>query len=137
MNKVKQKELAIQCMEKLGIHKPYITKFKSKEQMPCFFENFAGFWADQEPELYNKIRELEDDSGVLVYAVTHEIIDNSEMWSMLCVPSDCDGVEDVIDPFNTGAYYVFAYAWNKTDSWCSEFGDIVVRTFGGGIKRIS
>ena len=136
MDKNQQKEIAVQCLEKLDIYKPYIRKFKSEAQMPCFFENYAGFWVDQEPELYKKIRELEDETDVLVYAVTHEIIDNSEMWSLLCIPSDCNGIEDVLDQYNTGAYYAFSYAWNKSAPWCSEFGDIVVRAFGGGIKRI-
>ena len=30
MDKVKQKEIAIQCLEKLDIYKPYIKKFKSE-----------------------------------------------------------------------------------------------------------
>ena len=136
MDKTLQKEIAVQCMEKLGIYKPYIRKFKSKEQMPCFFENYAGFWVDQEPEVYKKVKEVEDESGCLVYAITHEIIDNSEMWTMLCVPSECNGVEDIIGAFNTSEYYVFSYAWNKTFPWCSELGDSVVRTLCGGIKRI-
>lgn len=135
MGKVLQKEIAIQCLEKLDIYKPYIKKFKDTGML-CFFENYAGFWADQEPELYKKIRELEADTEVLVYAVTHEIIDNSEMWTLLCVPSDCSEIEDVLDQHNTGAYYAFSYAWNKSDPWCSEFGDSIVRIFGGGIKRI-
>jgi hypothetical protein len=136
MDKLEQKELAVRCLEMLDIYKPYIRKFKSAATMPCFFENFGGFWVDQEPELYSKIKEVEAETGCLVYAVTHEIIDNCEMWTMLCVPSECAGVEDIIGAFNTGEYYVFSYAWNKTIPWCSEFGDSVVRTFGGGIKRI-
>ena len=67
-----QKELAIQCLEKLGIYKPYIRKFKSKQTMPCFFENFGGFWADQEETLWTKIKAIQDEYGCLVYAVTHE-----------------------------------------------------------------
>lgn len=34
-------------------------------------------------------------------------------------------------------YYVSAYVWNKTDDWCSEFGTIGIRSFGGGIKRVA
>ena len=58
MDKVLQKEIAIQCLEKLDIYKPYIKKFKSEAGAPCFFENFGGFYADQEPELYKKIDEV-------------------------------------------------------------------------------
>ena len=133
---MEQKEIAIQCLERLDIYKPYIRKFKSKAGIPCFFENFGGFYVDQEPEIWNKVKEVEKENGGLVYALTHEQTSFGECWSMLYVPRDCEGVEDVLDPINSKEFYVFAYVWNKSDDWCSEFGDIVVRSFGGGIKRI-
>lgn len=131
-----QKEIAIQCLEKLDIYKPYINKFKSKAGTPCFFEGFAGFYVDQEPEIYNKMKEVEAEFGCLVYALTHEISNIGETWTMLCIPKDNDGVDDVIGRFNNSEFYAFAYVWNKSDDWCSEFGDVVVKSFGGGIKRI-
>lgn len=131
-----QKEIATKCLEILDIYKPYIRKFKSKAGIPCFFENYAGFYADQEPELWNKIKELETDYKYLVYAITHEVIEGNEMWSMLCVPSDCDSVEDVIGAWGN-SFYAFAYTWNKTVEHFSEFGDVFVKSFGGGIKRVS
>ena len=136
MYTTEQKELAIQCLEKLDIYKPYITKFKSEKTMPCFYENFAGFWADQEPELYAKVKEVEEESGCLVYAITHEITDFGETWSMLCVPQSVEDIGDVLGSFNSREYYAFAYVWNRSNPIFSEFGDIVVKSFGGGIKRI-
>ena len=136
MDKTHQKELAIKCLEKLDIYKPYITKFKSAKTLPCFYENFAGFWADQEPELYAKVKELEEDHGCLVYAITHEVTDLGETWSMLCVPQSVEDVEDVLGPFNSGEYYAFSYVWNKSNPIFSEFGDIVVMSRFGGIKRV-
>lgn len=137
MKALTQKEIAIQCLEKLDVYKPYIRKFKSAAGIPCFFENYAGFWVDQEPKVYNKMKEIEQDHGYLVYALTHEITDYGECWSMLCVPKDNDGADDLI--LETGdykKYYAFAYVWNKSNPDLSEAGDIVVKTFGGGIKRI-
>ena len=131
-----QKELAIKCMEKLDIYKPYINKFKSEKTMPCFYENFAGFWADQEPELWSKIKEIEKENSLLVYAITHEITNLGETWSMLCVPESAESLEDVIGSFNQREYYAFAYVWNKSNPLFSEFGDIVIKAFGGGLKRI-
>lgn len=136
MDKTEQKELAVRCLEKLDIYKPYINKFKSKAGVPCFFENFAGFYVDQEPDIYNKVKEIEEEYSCLVYAITHEITELGETWSMLCVPADNDGVEDVIGSFNQREYYAFSYVWNKSNPIFSEFGDIVVKSFGGGIKRI-
>jgi hypothetical protein len=131
-----QKEIAIQCLEKLDIYKPYINRFKSEAGTPCFFEGFAGFYVDQEPEIYNKMKEVEAEFGCLVYALTHELTNIGETWTMLCVPKDNDGVDDVIGRFSNKEFYAFAYVWNKSDYWCSEFGDVVVKSFDGGIKRI-
>ena len=137
-----QKEVAIQCLEKLDIHKPYIRKFKSAAGTPCFFENYAGFWADQEPELMSKIKAVEEEYGCLVYAITHEYTHFGECWSMLCVPQDNEGADDLVFEYNpdsltiTKDFYAFAYVWNKSDEDLSEFGDIVVRAAYGGLKRI-
>ncbi len=136
MDKNQQKELAIKCLEMLDIYKPYIRKFKSAATLPCFFENYAGFYVDQEPEIYNKMKEIEEEFGCLVYAITHEITNLGEFWSMLCVPKSAESIEDVIGSFNQREYYAFSYTWNKTNPMFSEFGDIAVRSFGGGIKRI-
>jgi hypothetical protein len=133
-----QKEIGIQCLEKLNIYKPYIRKFKSKNGIPCFFENFGGFYVDQEPELFSKIKEVEKDYNVLVYGVTHEFTEFGECWSMLCVSQNPDSIDDFIVesiPYS-GRFYVYSYVWNKTEPMFSEFGDIVVQSFGGGIKRV-
>jgi hypothetical protein len=135
---MEQKDIAIKCLEKLNIYGPYVRKFQSKKTIPCFFENFGGFYADQEPELWSKIKEVEDEYGCLVYAVTHECFEFGECWSMLCVSKGCDTVEDHLSRCCEGskAFYAFAYVWNKTNEHLSEFGDVVVQSFGGGIKRV-
>ena len=131
-----QKEIAIKCLETLDIYKPYIRKFKSKAGIPCFFENFGGFYADQEEKLWNKIKGVEHDYNVLVYAITHEITDMGECWSMLCVSQNPDSLEDFLTDKGSGQFYAYAYVWNESVPWFSEFGDVIVKSFGGGIKRI-
>ena len=133
-----QKEIGIQCLEKLNIYKPYIRKFKSKVGTPCFFENFGGFYVDQEPKLFSKIKEVERDYNVLVYGVTHEFTEFGECWSMLCISQNPDSIDDFISesiPYS-GRFYVYSYVWNETEPMFSKFGDIVVQSFGGGIKRV-
>lgn len=130
-----QKEIAIKCLETLGIYKPYVRKFKSKAGIPCFFENFGGFYADQEPVLWQKIQEIEAANNYLVYAVTHEIINGDEMWSMLCVPENTT-VDDLLMRADADKFYAFAYVWNTTTEDFSEAGDVFIRSFGGGIKRL-
>ena len=136
MDKVKQKEIAVECLQKLDIYKPYIRKFKSEAGTPCFFENFGGFYADQEPELWKKVKEVEEEYNCLVYAITHEFFEFGECWSMLCVSKDTKEVTDCLVQNTISRFYAFAYVWNATDDYLSEFGDVVVQSFGGGIRRI-
>lgn len=134
---MEQKDIAIKCLEKLNIYGPYVRKFQSKKTIPCFFENFGGFYADQETELWSKIKEVEDEYGCLVYAVTHECFEFGECWSMLCVSKDSESIDDCFGTYRTpNTYYAFAYVWNKTNEHLSEFGDVMVKSFGGGIRRI-
>lgn len=83
-NEIK-KQKAIELMNKLNIYKPYIRGFEN-DNMVCFFENFGGFWAYQEPELMAKIKEIEKTYKVLVYAVTHEYLEFGECYDFLYIP---------------------------------------------------
>ena len=132
-----QKLIAIECLNRLGIYKPYINKFKAKKTTPCFFENFAGFYVDQEQFLQDKIKEIEEEYGVLVYAVTHELLAGSDCWSMLCVSRNSDSAATNVYavPDMNNMFDVYAYVWNEQMDWFSEFGFIGVKSFGGGIKR--
>jgi len=70
--------------------------------------------------------------------VTHELFEFGECYSMLIIPSydeDLPVVEKSETEGNT--YYAFAYVLNKTCPEYSEFGTIVVRSFGGGICRVA
>ena len=133
--KEQRKEQAIKAMETLDIYKPYIKGFKEKDQV-CLFEGYGGFWIDQEPELYAKVREFEKEHNCTVYAVTHEYFEFGECYDFLIITDYeeeweelvCEGMRDHI---------VFAYVWNKDDDNCSEFGSIGIRSFGGGIRRVA
>lgn len=133
-----QKAVAIKCLETLDIYKPYIRKFKSKESMPCFFENYAGFWADQEEKLWAKLKEVEAQYECLVYAITHKVLDGQHLWSMLCVPKDLYDAKELLSKCSIAgkAFYAFSYTWNASYEEFSEFGDVIVQSFGGGIRRI-
>lgn len=131
-----QKEIAIQCLKKLDIYKPYVRKFE-KEDMPTFFERFAGFYLFNDPVLQAKVKEVQEEFGVLVYALTHEWFEFGECWSMLCISSSTESVTDcIVDTGYPNRFYTFAYVWNQENNELSEFGDIVVQSAGGGLRRI-
>ena len=132
-NEIK-KQKAIELMNKLNIYKPYIHGFKTNNKV-CFFENFGGFWAYQEPELMAKIKEIEETHNILVYAVTHEYLEFGECYDFLYIPDYKEDWCEILYPAGK-CFYAFAYVWNKTNDYCSEFGTIGIISFGGGIKRV-
>ena len=136
MNVTKEikKQRAIELMQQLEIYKPYIRGFETDNKV-CFFENFGGFWAYQEPELMAKIKEIEETHNILVYAVTHEYLEFGECYDFLYIPDYKEDWYEIL--YSAGkCFYAFAYVWNKTNDYCSEFGTIGVISFGGGIKRV-
>lgn len=130
----KQKAKAIEIMKQMDIYKPYIEGFE-KENNVCFFEQFGGFWVYQEPEVEAKMKELEKKYGCMVYAITHEFTQFGECYSFLIVTKYKEEWNRCVVS-EKNKHYAFAYVWNKDDDWCSEFGTVVVQSFGGGIKRI-
>ncbi len=135
MKHEERKIKAVELMKQLNIYKPYIKDFEENDTV-CFYENFAGFWAWQDDELNTKIKEIENKHHCTVYAVTHEFTEFGECYSMLIVTRYKQEWENLV--YNDkGTFYAFAYVWNKTDDWCSEFGTVGVKSMGGGIKRVA
>ncbi len=130
-----KKDKAIELLKALDIHKPYIQGFKQEDKV-CFYENFGGYWVYQEPEIEAKMREIEKQYKCKVYAITHEFTEFGELWDFLIVTNYPEEWEDAI--YSVGKRHtLFAYVWNKSDDWCSEFGSITVQSFGGGIRRVA
>lgn len=130
-----QKEVALSAMKSLDIYAPYIKKFE-KDGTITLFEGFGGYYIDehQEPELLKKIKEFEAEYESIVYAVTHTFTQFGELYEFLCISKYEEEWEDTLANIKDG--YVWSYVWNKTDEWCSEFGTIAVKSFGGGIARV-
>ena len=132
-----QKEKAIETMHKLDIFELYIKEFE-ETQTVCLFEGFGGFYIENynEPQLLEKIKEVESDYGIIVYAVTHELTEFGEIYDLLYISKYTEDWKYSIEKDGI-TYYVSAYAWNKSDDFCSEFGTIGVVSRGGGIARVA
>ena len=126
---------AIELMKKLDIYKPYIEGFE-KDNMVCFYENFGGFWAIQEPEIQNKMINLQYEHDITIYAITHEYCEFGECYSFLYVNKYKEEWGYTLES-EENLHNAFAYVWNRDNDWCSEFGTIGVISLGGGIKRIA
>ena len=131
-----QKELAIQCLKKLGVYGPYIRKFE-KEDIPMFFERLTGYYLPYEVVLQAKVKEVQEKNAVLVYAVTHEWLEFGECWSMLCIYRNSKDIDEcIMDTVHPDTFFVNAYVWNLDNEHFSEFGDVVINTSGGRIRRL-
>lgn len=133
MNKSEMKRIAIEHLRALNIYRPYIAEFR-KNGTVTMFERFGGYYINEMngyTELESRIKEFERDYEALVYAVTHEYLEFGECYTFLYVDKD--------DPNNLtiddGLYYVYAYVWNKTMEYCSEFGTVGIQSAYGGIVR--
>ena len=135
MKHEERKIKAIEILEKMDIYKPYIKGFRESDKV-CFFERFGGYWVDQEPEIYNKMKEIEKEYNCTVYAITHEFTQFGECYSFLLVTNYKSEWKNLVVTEN-GTHYAFAYVWNKDDDWCSELGTVGVKSFGGGITRVA
>lgn len=133
--KITKKEKAVELLKEMDIYAPYIEGFEKQDKV-CFYEQFGGFWAEQEPEVYKKMKEIEKEYKCIVYAITHEYMEFGECWSFLIVTNYPSEWKTLVRT-NGSKHTAFAYVWNKDDEWCSEFGSVFVQSFGGGIKRIA
>lgn len=135
MKNEERKIKAIELLNKLDIYKPYIKGFEEENKV-CFFERFGGFWVDQEPEVLKKMQEIEKEYNCTVYAITHEFTDFGECYSFLIVTNHKSEWKTLVTS-DGNIHYAFAYVWNVDDEWCSEFGTVGVKSFGGGITRVA
>ena len=126
---------AIELLNKLDIYKPYIKGFEEENKV-CFFERFGGFWVDQELEVFKKMQEIEKEYNCTVYAITHEFTDFGECYSFLIVTNYKSEWKTLVTS-DGKTHYAYAYVWNVDDEWCSEFGTVGVKSFGGGITRVA
>ncbi len=130
-----KKDKAIELMKELDIYQPYIDGFEQEDKV-CFYEMFAGYWVDQEPEIEQKMKEIENKYNCVVYAITHEFTDFGELYDFLIVTDHKCEHKTLLQKQTNGDHIAFAYVWNKDDDWCSEFGSIAIKASGGGIRRI-
>ena len=130
-----RKAQAIELLNRLDIYKPYIEGFINDNQV-CFFENFGGYWVYKEQDVYKKMLEIENEYDCTVYAITHEYTSFGECYSFLYVSKYKNEWPYSLVTEN-GIHCATAYVWNKSCEDFSELGTVGVKSFGGGITRVS
>ena len=131
MEKAKQKQEALERMKMLKLHGNIIKEF-DKEGIVNLSEN-GGFlyWLDSDQQAI--VDEFEAEHDALVYHVIHDFTELGELYSLLYVSKYEEEWEDERTDLKDG--YVFVYAKNVDDDFCSEFGSIGVKPQFGGLVR--
>lgn len=130
-----EQDIILSIMTDLEIYKPYIQAWK-KDQTVTFYERYGGYWLWQEEQAYDKMKELQEQYGIIIYAALHNMTTCGEMWSYCYVDQDAVDKSEYISEYgHHDGYYLNSVVWN-VDSDSIEFGDIVVNSFGGGLNRI-
>ncbi len=132
MEKAKQKQEALERMKMLKLHGNIIKEF-DKEGIVNLSEN-GGFlyWLDSDQQAI--VDEFEAEHDALVYHVIHDFTELGELYSLLYVSKYEEEWEDERTDLKDG--YVFVYAKNVDDDFCSEFGSIGVKPQFGGLVRM-
>lgn len=135
VSKENKKVEAIKRMKALDLYGPYIKAFEKKDEI--FLSEMTGgvYEFHDDAELNAKVKEFETEYNALVYHVIRTMTQFGELYSFLYI-SDYEE-EWSSDNEDLADGYAYAYVWNKTDEWCSEFGSIGVRGKFGGIVRVA
>lgn len=135
--KVTKKDVALYILDKLGVSKPYVLDYESNNNV-YLFDNGSVTLIQPDSELYERIKQIEQDRHIMIYAVTHDCLSViGETYSFLCIspyPEDWGGMlrESSSETINV----VYAYVWNVNDDRRSESGFIVLHSNGGCITRV-
>lgn len=130
---------AINRMKELRLFAPCIKAFKDRDEVQLSEPTGGLYEFSIDKELTTKMQEFEKKNNALVYHVIHtpmrldsEVMD---MYNFLYVSDYQEEYE--VDNADIKEGYVFAYVWNKTIDYFSEFGSIAVKGMFGGLVRVS
>lgn len=137
MNREQQKQKAMWAMSDMEIDKAYIHAF-TKNNIITQFIRYAGYFIDENTEhnLLKKIKEIEEEYGCCVYAVTHENFEFGECFSMLYVSEYDEEQALTLQKEDDGIFYASAYVYNADNDCYSEFGTVGIKSAYGGIRRV-
>ena len=133
-----KKAEAINRMKELGLFAPCIKVFKSRDEVQLSEQTGGLYEFSADRELTAKVQEFERKNNALVYHVIHTPMrldgEALDMYNFLYVSDYQEEWE--VDNADIKEGYVFAYVWNKTIDYFSEFGSIAVKGMFGGLVRI-
>lgn len=133
----RQKQEALTRMQMLGLMGNVRKAFRNgtlyySERQNAYF-NAVLYFLDNNPDWAAKIRELEQDKGILVYHAQLTHTSMGDMLSLLYVSKH--ETEWALDRKALAQAETCAYVMNLDDPDCSEFGWIGIKPAMGGVVR--
>lgn len=136
--KEEQKRIARECLRNFRLMDQVQEQFMTEDKL--FYSErhnqiFDGvlYWLSNKPEWLEKVHELEQEYGVLVYHAYLYRATYGTVLDCLCVPSDLDAFEDTLEDSKNGI--AFIYAINLSEPLYSEFGYGEYKPKNGGISK--
>lgn len=138
------KNIAVSAMKEMKILPAYINAFKRKRNSTVtLFINGGGYYIDEHTEdnLLEKIKQVEEEYGGIVYAVIKNKLEEDTVYSLLYVSNNKEDntfhnvIEDTYSDGRITYMEVFAYVYNASYEYNNEFGYITIYPFFGGIRR--
>lgn len=134
-----KKEEAIKRMKALELFAPCVKAFKNRNELQLTEPTGGLYEFSSNENLTAKVQEFEKKNNALVYHVIHTPMrldgEMMDVYNFLYVSDYQEEWE--VDNADIKEGYVFAYVWNKTIDYFSEFGSIAVKGMFGGLVRVS
>ena len=125
---------ALEIMEHLKLNPLFEMRFFAFDKI-AYFDKHTPLFGDVPEFILEKIKEIEKDQDLLVYAVTSDEMQFGKTYSFLVVSPYEEDWKYLI--LTEGVLHrVYAYVWNTTDEWRSESGCVILMNENGKLVRI-
>lgn len=140
MNREEKLKIAEQWMKQLNMMPQCIEALKKGQVWQSeSWGKMSGILYSAEPDVLEKVKEIETEQGVLVWHVIKGTYllggEKVNMTSFLLVGNEDTATMELPQCIDN-SYAVFAYVQNKSWETGSEYGDVAVLPANGGLRRV-
>ena len=136
---IQQKDVAAWALRELNVSMPYVLDFEANDRVYLFNPRKTPERIAPGSELMAKIREIEEERKLKIYAVTHDYLSVvGETYSFLCISPYEEDWDGMLQPIrnNAGFFRAYAYVHNVANPECSESGYVVLFPHLGKLVRV-
>lgn len=137
MNETERKAHAVKLMQQLGLREVIIEQFTKNGNRQCSCST-SDYGTAYNVKPFEKMIELEKEQDITIYAAIFTRFSFGDCVTFLVVPKYEEDWYMLIRPTKQkDIFSVYAYVWNVTEEYRSEFGYVQVQVIDGILQRIS